>query len=76
MAVLDDIIRNRGRSTVGHNPTRFIELYGAEIVPIQFYAPDPVSFRSEYYYNSRQNVLFRKLNTSDGRIVWKRIGGQ
>ena len=75
MAILDDIIRHRGRPTVGHNPLRFIELYGAELVPLQFHEPDPTTFRSEYYYNSRQNVLFRKLNTSDGRVVWKRIGG-
>jgi len=75
MGVLHDIIEKRGRSGIGHNPIRFIERFGAKEVPIMSYEPDPTTFRDEYYYNSRINVLFRKLPTDDDRVVWKRIGG-
>jgi len=78
MTILSEILSRRGRTTVGFNPNRFVELEGADAVPVMNYEPDPVTFRSEYYYNSRQNALFRKLTTEEcgeSTLVWKRIGG-
>lgn len=75
MEVLEQIFEKRKRAGIGHNSTRFLELFGAELVPIVAHEPDPNTFRSEYYYNSRINQLFRKLSTLDERIAWKRIGG-
>jgi len=74
MTVKDDILSMR-HPGVGYNPTRFVELYGAEMVPMSRVEPDPNTFRSEYYYNTRQNALYRKLPTDDSKVVWKRIGG-
>lgn len=49
------------------------------MVPIQFYEPDATTFRSEYYYNARENVLYQRVATLaegcsvNSGWVWKRI---
>jgi hypothetical protein len=45
----------------GYNPIRFVELLGGEIVETLNAPPDPATYRDNYYYNSRQNRLFRRL---------------
>ena len=58
--ILDEIFAQRGPNTVGGNPTNFIELFGAKVVPLSFIQPDPSTFREPYYYNTRLNKLFVK----------------
>ena len=50
---------------------------------IQSYAPDPVTCRSNYYYNSKQNTLFKKQIFKDPKqhlgypqCSWKRISNE
>ncbi len=60
--------------TTGYNPHRWVEQYGGEIVPYQNYAPDPITFRSQYYYNTRTNQLFKKEIIGGGTFaVWKTV---
>jgi len=63
MSVLIDIFTHRQKS-LGFNSNRFIELVNGKEVPIQFYEPDPNTFRSDYYYNARLNVLYKKVMNS------------
>jgi hypothetical protein len=72
--VLADIINRRYAMPVGtgSNPARYAELFGAREVPISFIEPDPVTFRSDYYYNSRHNRLYKRLRT-EPKPVWKVI---
>ena len=56
---------------LSHN---FITLFHGKPVELWFHEPDPTSFHDEYYYNSRENMLFKKLRTPDNRVVWKAVG--
>lgn len=42
---------------------RLLETIGAQFVDILNYEPDAVTFRHEYYYHARQNVLYRRIWT-------------
>jgi len=53
-------------------PHRLRELYNAESIPKQWYEPDPRTFRSRFYYNSRLNKVYMKIATPV-RSFWKQI---
>lgn len=61
---------------VAHN---FVELYGGDIVPMQHYEPDAVTFHSDHYYNTSTNGLYRRIVTRNEpmigrtRAYWKLI---
>lgn len=69
---LEDLFDRRGPSTMGGNPHRFVELFGGEIVSFSITEPDPQTFRGAYYYNTRQNRLFKKVTVGQAPF-WKRI---
>lgn len=76
MTTVRDIHNRRGDSTIGYNPHRFVELYGGEMVPISNYEPDPSTFRNLYYYNSRMNRLFKRIEIKGDRVsayYWKSV---
>lgn len=60
----------RGNPGVGGMPLNFIERLGAEMVTVQFSEPDPLSCRTGYYYNSRQNVLYKRVKFNNFYAVW------
>lgn len=64
---LSNLFDKRSISSAGTNNVREVELYGAHIVDPLPYEPDPKTYRHSYYYNSKTNILYR-------RIVHKRIG--
>ena len=64
---------NTGDQAPTGNPNRFMELFGNEFIPMQYYEPDPITFRDDFYYNTRSNVLYKKVNTSTIPF-WKAIG--
>ena len=68
---ISDLYSRRGKTTMGYNPHRFIELFGGEMVEVWSYEPDPRTFRGDYYYNARINQLFRKIVVvgPDGAIL-------
>ena len=65
-----DLSQARGNLGVGDNPLRFIEKFGAKFVPVQFYEPDALTSHSEYYYNARLNILYKRNNLSKFNAVW------
>jgi len=71
---LEDILVKRGRTGpfLGHTHN-FITLFNGKPVELSFYQPDPNTFRDDYYYNSRENQLFKKILAGD-QFVWKPIG--
>lgn len=71
---LETIIDTRNAAVgVGTIPYRFIELFGGRPVVISFYEPDPNTSRSEFYYNSRENQLFKRCQARN-RFFWKPVG--
>lgn len=68
---LSETIRRRDLHPIGGgNPIQFIELEGGKMVQQIYYEPDPTTFRDQFYYNARLNLLFKKLNTKPVP-VWK-----
>lgn len=41
-------------------PLNTIELVGGEVVEATVYEPDAATYRGEYYYNARSNILFKR----------------
>lgn len=71
--MLVDILNHYNWSRPGGNPHRFIELFGGEMVECLWYEPDPNTSRSEFYYNTRLNKIFRKKHLGSGVYIWKNI---
>lgn len=68
-----NVVSRRNNEPIGGGlPLRFMELRGAHFVDQLFYEPDPTTFRSQFYYNTRLNKLFKKINSSP-RPVWKQV---
>ena len=47
--------------------------FGVGLVPLFCSDPDPQTFRHQYYYNTRENVLYKKTQAENGVPFWKRI---
>lgn len=60
----------RGNPGVGGMPLNFIERLGAEMISVSFSEPDALSNRTEYYYNSRRNVLYKREKLNEFYAVW------
>jgi hypothetical protein len=70
---LEDLFARTGKIK-GHTDSIFgVEIYGGEAVPVLSKAPDPRTFRGQYYYNSTNNVLYKKVVVQKqpevGRII-------
>ena len=78
ITTLDEIAYFRGAPTVGGNPHHFVELIGGKEIPMVNHEPSADTFRSHYYYNIRQNMLFMKTlgidpKTKQKILYWKRV---
>lgn len=62
---LETINHYRKNILPSSNPHRFIELIGGREVKMLFFEPDPETFRDDFYYNSRRNVLYKKIKAID-----------
>ena len=60
---LVDLMLARGRD-VGE--------FGVGLVPMTYHEPDPQTFRHDFYYNTRENVLYKRTHTDDPNPFWKR----
>lgn len=65
LETLTDLIDRRGAAGPGFNDVRFLELSGATMVEMTQFEPDPRTFRGEYYYNTSENRLYKKIITSN-----------
>jgi len=59
---LNDLVNRRNVNYNKGDTIRYLELFGATIIePIEF-EPDPNTHRSDYYYNSSNNVLYKRVS--------------
>ncbi len=77
-AFLEDLFARRKPKKGGHQNIRNIELIGGKVIEPTAFEPDPVTHRGEYYYNSINNILYRKVvtATSNASVVsayWQKI---
>lgn len=60
----------RGKPGVGGEPLVFLELLGANKIPVLFYEPDALTSRTNYYYNARLNELYKRKVFNKHYAVW------
>jgi hypothetical protein len=60
---LTELLLTRGRE---------VGVYGVGSVPMSYYPPDPSTSRHDYYYNTRENVLYKRV-WADTLPFWARI---
>lgn len=73
---LSDLFSRRGTDRQSIESARLLELYGAVIIEPTAFEPDPNTHRSDFYYNAVNNVLYKKVSTTNGAISishWKPI---
>lgn len=73
LSELEEILTRRVVGASAGMPFSFIRLFGGSPVEILHYQPDPQTHRDDFYYNSRENMLYKKYQT-DIRFVWKPVG--
>jgi hypothetical protein len=74
----DLLARRANQPLSGGNPNRFIELVGGSDILYQHYEPDPNTTRGKYYYNTRLNILFKRLEVNNAssdtsESIWKQV---
>lgn len=74
---LTDLFERRAISrNPGYLPERFLELYGAKMVDLSSYEPDPRTHHSDFYYNTKTNVLYKKVikqQANESIIFWQKV---
>jgi hypothetical protein len=78
MSLLDQIGQYRGHPSVGGNPARFVELVGGREVLYTFLEPDAETTRETHWYDTRQNVLYKRVEAINPRTnktskFWKAV---
>lgn len=70
---IDEIFAKRAKSLsfpgFSHN---FITLFKGKPVELLTFEPDPNTYRDGFYYNSRENRLFKKMKAGS-LFVWKDV---
>lgn len=58
----EDVLINRGEKGIGFNSVELIsKLTGGKIVEMTPFEPDASTHRDEWYYNTSENMLYRKV---------------
>jgi hypothetical protein len=70
---LTELLTKRGVPSIGGFSYHFLERLGANNIAISFYNIDPLTSRTEHYYNARTNTLYRKKLLSKNYAVWEQI---
>lgn len=72
---LQDLIQRQGQRGGGHSTIWELERTGGKIISFSHYEPDPITFREEYYYNTTENILYKKVTTTKTPTIiahWQR----
>lgn len=74
MTPFEEIVSRRSKfSQPIPTPHNFITLFGGQPVEVLAFEPEAASHRGMFYYNSRENVLYKKLVVTPFH-VWKPVG--
>lgn len=75
---IDDLFARRKPITTGGNPINFVELVGGKDILYLWYQPDPITTRDQFWYDTRNNILYRKFKikepvTGGDTFYWRQI---
>lgn len=79
MGLLDELAIYRSNPSQGGMALTHVELLGGKPVLMSNVDVDPMTFKEEYYYNTRRNILYRKVGApvvgcrANQIKVWKPI---
>ena len=68
-----DILNRRNKSSIGGDTVWFLELNGATVINPTPFEPDPNTHRQEYYYNSIDNIMYKRARSSSQNHVWVKM---
>jgi hypothetical protein len=68
-----DILNRRGKPSIGGDTVWFLELNGATVISPTPFEPDPNTHRQEYYYNSIDNIMYKRARSSSQNHVWVKM---
>ena len=68
-----DILNRRNKVSLGGNTVWFLEINGATVITPTPFEPDPNTYRQEYYYNSIENIMYKRARSSNQNYVWIRM---
>ena len=72
--IFDDLSRIRDQDPrSGGLPLSLLKHIDDNKVVVQFYEPDPLSSRTDYYYNARENVLYKRKKINNTKAVWDSV---
>lgn len=71
--ILDEIFAKRGLPSVGGFSYHQMNPNVAKHITISFYDIDPLTSRTEHFYNTRTNMLSRRKILSKNYAVWEPI---
>jgi hypothetical protein len=70
MEILDKIFEKRGNPDIGGGSFHFMN---NDKVHMSFFEIDPMTSRTEHYYNTRTNNLYRRKKIMNNYFVWEQI---
>lgn len=70
---LYDLQERRKSRKIGRDPIWYLERYGANIIKPVAFEPNPDTYRGDFYYNSKENSLYRKAISINKTYVWKKM---
>lgn len=69
----EGLSQKRGGPGVGGMPINLIELTGSKKVHLSNTEIDPVTSKTEYYYNTRLNILFKRIFSGKKYAIWRPV---
>ena len=71
---LADLVNRRKSPKTGKDTSAWLlEHHGARVIEPLAMEPNPNTYRYDYYYNSKENALYRRTPTINKLFVWKRM---
>jgi hypothetical protein len=70
---MSDLLERRKSKRIGRDPIWYLEQYGANIIKPVAFEPDANSHRGDFYYNSKENSLYRKTASINKTYVWVKM---
>jgi len=67
----ESLSQKRGNPSGGGLPLNFLELFDTRIVTYSFTEPDALTSRTEYFYNTRTNVLHKRKKINSFHAIWQ-----
>ena len=70
---LKELFEKRGIPSIGGLSYQLLNKFETNNITMSFYEINPLTSRTEHYYNTRNNILYRKKLLSKNYAIWQPI---